>query len=183
MRPLSVLSTKPNETHAKLDLLSNMMEPTCSSGVLQQIGECTRSDLDTTARGMMAQTPSSTPRYTRRVTHAPQSLQPTTSRNTIRPRSTRQRGKNRRKENETHFENPIRFESVHAKTSILSAPHDLTPIAERACARPQRSVRPEYRAERRRRPETLGGVDMLEHFARHGEVVLDRLLVRWIHVT
>jgi len=89
----------------------------------------------------------------------------------------------RREGNETHFENPIRFESVHAKTSILSAPHALAPIAERACAPPQRPVRPEHGAERRRRSETLGGVDMLEHFAHHGEVVLDRLLVCWIHVT
>jgi hypothetical protein len=86
--------------------------------------------------------------------------------------------RNGRKENETHFENPIRFESVHANTSILSAPHHLAPIPERASAPPQCPVRPEHGAERGRRLETLGGVDMFEYFARYGEVVLDRLLVR-----
>jgi hypothetical protein len=89
-------------------------------------------------------------------------------------------GKSKKKKGKTYFENPVRFEDVHAKTSVLSAPHDLAPIAERARARPQRPVRPQDGAERRRRLEPLGGVNELEDFARHGEVVLDRLLVRYI---
>src|SRR5260221_12763242 len=107
----------------------------------------------------------STQHYSRQATYAPQSLQPTTSHSTIRPHANRQRGKAGVKKTITHFKNPIRFESVHAETSILSAPHDLMPIAQRACARPQRPVCPEYGSERRRLLETLGGVDMLEHIA------------------
>jgi len=81
------------------------------------------------------------------------------------------------------FKNAISFERAHVKMSLLPAPHDLTPIAERACGCPHRPVRPEHGAERRRRLETLGGVDTLEHSARPGEVVLDWLLVCQIHVT
>ena len=71
---LSVLSRKRNKTHAKLNLLLNLMGPTRDSGVLKQIGGggCTCSKLNRTAHGTMAQVPSSTPRCTRRATYAPQ---------------------------------------------------------------------------------------------------------------
>src|SRR5260221_12661850 len=86
----------------------------------------------------------STQHYSRQATYAPQSLQPATSHNTIRPHANRQRGKAGVKKTITHFKNPIRFESVHTKPTILSAPHDLTPIAHQPCARPHRPIRPEY---------------------------------------
>ena len=63
------------------------------------------------------------------------------------------------------------------KRALLPAAHDFAPIANRACARSQRAVRPEDGDERRRRLEALRDVDVLEHFARYGEVVLHRLLV------
>jgi hypothetical protein len=78
----------------------------------------------------------------------------------------------------SYLENAIRLEGVHAQTGILPAAHDLAPLTNRACARPQCAVRPEDGAERRRRLEALGGLDVPENFARYGEVVLDRLLVR-----
>ena len=60
---------------------------------------------------------------------------------------------------------------------IHPAPHDLAPISMRARACPQRPLRPGHGSEQRRRLETLGDVDMVEHFGCHGEVVPDWLLV------
>ena len=78
--------------------------------------------------------------------------------------------KNQHKENETYSQNAIRSERVHAKT--LSALHDLTPIAKRACASPQYPIRPEHGAEQCWRLETLGGVGTLEHFVRRARLYL-----------
>ena len=80
----------------------------------------------------------------------------------------------------THLENPIRLERINTQTRILSTPNNLTPIAHRAHARPQRRVRPQHGVERRGRLQTFGGVHVLEDFARYGEVEFHRLLVRWI---
>jgi hypothetical protein len=86
--------------------------------------------------------------------------------------SWRQRGKTGVKNMKRTLKMPY---ALRAK--ILPAPHDLAPIAKRARAFPQRPIRPGHGAEQRRRLETLGGVEMVEHFVCHGEVVLDWLLV------
>jgi len=50
-----------------------------------------------------------------------------------------------------------RFESEHARTGILPAPHDLVLIDEQECARPQCPVHPEHGTERCQHLETLSG--------------------------
>lgn len=82
------------------------------------------------------------------------------------------------KKGDSHLEDPIRLNGINPQTRILPTPDNLPPISKRARARPQRRVRPEYGAERRRRLETFGRIDMFKNFARHGKVVLYRLLIR-----
>ena len=76
-----------------------------------------------------------------------------------------------------------RYKSIHAKTGIIAAPHNLIPIAKQAFMRPQCPVHPEHGTKQPQQLETLGRVDMLEYSMHHGKIVLDQLLVYNIHVT
>jgi hypothetical protein len=105
-------------------------------------------------------------------------LRPTIS--PIYQKKLNQTKRNRTLERKTHFENPVRLYGVNAQAGKLPTAHDLAPIPDRTRARPQRAVRSQDGAERRRRLETFGGVDVFEDLARHGQVVLDWLLIRWM---
>ena len=108
---------------------------------------------------------------------------PTSHNFTNLPNKTPQKNSIRPKKKElakTHLENAVRLHGVHAQPGKLPTAHDLAPIPDRTRARPQRAVRPQDCAERRRRLQTFGSVDVFEDLARHGQVVLDRLLIRWM---
>lgn len=69
----------------------------------------------------------------------------------------------------------------HAPRGTRQDDHTLH-SAERLRTLPQRPVCPKHCAERCQQLETHGGVDTLGHIACHGGVVLDWLLVCWVHV-
>jgi hypothetical protein len=99
----------------------------------------------------------STASYTPRMTYDRRSLQPTRKRkgqnvqnNTspMRKLKNKERG---RGGGISHLKDPICLKGVNPQTRILPTPNNIPPIPNRARARPQRRVRPEYGAERRRR--------------------------------
>ena len=116
----------------------------------------------------------STASYTPRMTYDRQSLQP-------EKRAMHAQKKNKGEgASNSHLEDPVCLNGINPQTRIFPAPDDIPPIPNRARARPQRGVRPEHGAEGRGRLQALGRVDVLENFARYGEVVLYRLLIRCI---
>ena len=82
--------------------------------------------------------------------------------------------------NHPHLKDSVRLDGINRQTRIFPSLNDIPPIPDRARARQQRGVRPEHGAERRGRLQTLGRVDVFEDLARHGQVVLYRLLIRCI---
>ena len=84
------------------------------------------------------------------------------------------------KQKRRYLENTIRLDSIQAQTGPLPPLDNLVPVPNRARAPPQRCIRPEHGAEGRGWLETLRGVDMLEHFARHRKAVFYGLPVRCI---